>query len=237
MGNLSRPVNNLASEQMFYVWYDEGCCDDCTDNLDEAFQWARELRKDGWSDVYVTDQDNLVQVSRCWCCEQNGVSNLAFCTAAQSSNQGTTINYGDICAVHAREWNKDSDWIAPLYPILSLIPDDQEPSEGRRSEHEARVLHANRRYRWSSGTGRIVLELDGSDVCATTSSTDKIRVLRHKPYIAEQLARIDRQLLREELEAYYRGSVESLPNPEENLLIVLWLAGLYIIEHDRINVY
>lgn len=43
----------------YYVWYDEGCCDDKTEDVQQALQWRDELRAKGF-DAYVADADHNV---------------------------------------------------------------------------------------------------------------------------------------------------------------------------------
>lgn len=43
----------------YYVWHDEGRCDNVTDTLEEAKQICDELNEE-YGDSYVTDEDNRV---------------------------------------------------------------------------------------------------------------------------------------------------------------------------------
>ena len=44
----------------YYIWYDEGCCSDTTDDLEVARRIEKELLDDGFTDVYITDENNNV---------------------------------------------------------------------------------------------------------------------------------------------------------------------------------
>lgn len=55
---------------------------------------------------------------RCSICWENwGRSQPAHYLAAQSSNQGKTVVWVKICAVHRMDWNAGGDWPAPIYPL------------------------------------------------------------------------------------------------------------------------
>lgn len=43
----------------YYIWHDEGCCDNVTEDLEEAKQWSRELNIK-YGDSYVTDEHHRV---------------------------------------------------------------------------------------------------------------------------------------------------------------------------------
>ena len=43
----------------YYIWYDEGC-NDTTDDLEVARRIEKERLDDGFTDVYITDEDNNV---------------------------------------------------------------------------------------------------------------------------------------------------------------------------------
>lgn len=43
----------------YYVWHDEGCCDNVTEDLEEARGWEREFLDNG-IDAYITDEDQNV---------------------------------------------------------------------------------------------------------------------------------------------------------------------------------
>lgn len=46
----------------YYIWHDEGCCDNKEKNLDEARRVQAILVAEGHSDVYIADEDhNVVQ--------------------------------------------------------------------------------------------------------------------------------------------------------------------------------
>lgn len=44
----------------YYIWHDEGCCDNCTDDLEEARRIEKWLLEKGQSDAYITDEDGNV---------------------------------------------------------------------------------------------------------------------------------------------------------------------------------
>lgn len=44
----------------FYVWHDDGLCDDKTEDIEDARRIEKELLDDGHKDVYITDDDNNV---------------------------------------------------------------------------------------------------------------------------------------------------------------------------------
>lgn len=44
----------------FYVWHDEGCCDNKTDDIEEARQIEKWLLDKGHHDVYIADVDGNV---------------------------------------------------------------------------------------------------------------------------------------------------------------------------------
>lgn len=45
--------------ERYYVWTDDGSCDNCTDSLAEAKQWADEFEIEG-RESYVTNADSMV---------------------------------------------------------------------------------------------------------------------------------------------------------------------------------
>lgn len=44
----------------YYIWHDEGCCDNREDDLEEARRVQTALMAEGHSDVYITDEDHNV---------------------------------------------------------------------------------------------------------------------------------------------------------------------------------
>lgn len=44
---------------MYYVWHDEGDCDNATPDLEQARQWEREFLDEG-RESYITDADGNV---------------------------------------------------------------------------------------------------------------------------------------------------------------------------------
>ena len=55
--------------------------------------------------------------------------------AAQSTDQGQTIDWQLICEDHAHTWNDGSDWEAPVYWIVlgAQLDHDETISEGREA--------------------------------------------------------------------------------------------------------
>lgn len=43
----------------YYIWHDEGCCDNTAADMGEALRIKTELLDDGHSDVYITNDDGV----------------------------------------------------------------------------------------------------------------------------------------------------------------------------------
>jgi len=92
----------------YYVWHDEGCCDNSTDYLAQAREIRQQLLADGFSDAYITDSDhNVVDADflECSFCEQRAVAQLP-----QSADQGKTIRMVPCCEGHRDGWWDAADW-------------------------------------------------------------------------------------------------------------------------------
>ena len=44
----------------YYVWHNDGCCDNKSDCLEDARRIEKALIDDGYADVYITNSDNEV---------------------------------------------------------------------------------------------------------------------------------------------------------------------------------
>ena len=44
---------------MFYIWHDDGCCDNSTEDYGEAVEVAAELNEE-YGDVYITNDEHEV---------------------------------------------------------------------------------------------------------------------------------------------------------------------------------
>jgi len=101
--------NTLRSTRMtYYVWHDEGCCDNSRDDLAQAREIKQQLLADGHSDAYITDSDHNVvdeDYIECSYCERRAVALLP-----QSSDQGKTISMVHCCGAHRVGWWDGADW-------------------------------------------------------------------------------------------------------------------------------
>lgn len=92
----------------YYVWHDEGCCDNSTHDLDEARRIKQALLADGHGDAYITDDDhNVVDDTyvECSFCEKRAVARLP-----QSTDLGKTFSMVNCCADHRAGWWDGADW-------------------------------------------------------------------------------------------------------------------------------
>lgn len=92
----------------YYVWHDAGCCDNKTDDLEEARSIERKLLDEGYEDVYITNADNEVvdeTYVECSFCEQRAVALLP-----QSSDLGQTVSMVYCCSNHRYGWWDGADW-------------------------------------------------------------------------------------------------------------------------------
>lgn len=80
---------------------------------------------------------------------------------------------------------------------------------------------------WSTGSGRIELELDRDDASSGSHSgacDDDIAELRKVPYIAKQLESLDPRLVSDELKEYGAWDESERADYDANLDRLLWLA-------------
>jgi hypothetical protein len=80
---------------------------------------------------------------------------------------------------------------------------------------------------FSTGSGRIELQISLSDAQSASHQgqcDDDVLALSKVPYIAEQLAKIDPALLRDELREYGAWDGDELSDHAQNLQRLLWLA-------------
>jgi hypothetical protein len=90
------------------------------------------------------------------------------------------------------------------------------------------------KHYYMSGSGRIELELTLDE--ARTGShmgrcDEDVQALSEDPHIAEQLARVDAQHLRDELRGYGAWDEQELADHEQNLQRLLWLACGDIVDN------
>lgn len=86
---------------------------------------------------------------------------------------------------------------------------------------------------WSSSCGRLELEMTLAQAESASHQgrcDDDVHALSQVPDIAEQLAKFDPAILREELRDYGAWSDDELADHEANLHRILWLAAGYIID-------
>ena len=89
---------------------------------------------------------------------------------------------------------------------------------------------------YTSGDGRIELEIEYADADEgyhPGQCEHDVMALSKKPYIAEQLAKIDPMVLRNELKQYGAWDEEELSDHEENIQRILWLACGDIVEMEN----
>jgi hypothetical protein len=81
---------------------------------------------------------------------------------------------------------------------------------------------------FTSSSGRIELEMTMEDALSASHQgqcDDDVLALSKVPRIAEQLARIDPELLRAELKEYGAWDSQELSDHDQNLQRILWLAA------------
>ncbi len=92
---------------------------------------------------------------------------------------------------------------------------------------------------FSTGSGRIELEISPEDAESCSHSgdcEDSVLALMDKPYIKNQLERINPEYLKEELKEYGAWDEDELDDFEKNQMRILWLACCDISEQpDRVN--
>lgn len=92
----------------YYVWHDAGCCDNKTDDLEEARLIERELLDARHEEVYITNADNEVvdeTYVECSFCEQRATALLP-----QSTDLGQTVSMVYCCPDHRSGWWDGADW-------------------------------------------------------------------------------------------------------------------------------
>ncbi len=88
---------------------------------------------------------------------------------------------------------------------------------------------------FSTGSGRIELQISLSDAEGASHQgqcDDDVKALSEVPYIAEQLAKIDRTLLINELREYGAWDDEELSDHDQNIQRLLWIACGDIVEQE-----
>jgi hypothetical protein len=88
---------------------------------------------------------------------------------------------------------------------------------------------------YSSSSGRIELQISLSDAESASHQgqcDDDVKALSQVPYIAEQLAKIDPELLRSELKEYGAWDDSELADHDQNRQRLLWLACGDIVEQE-----
>lgn len=89
---------------------------------------------------------------------------------------------------------------------------------------------------WSTGSGRIELAISRPDARSGSHQgrcDDDVFALSRVPYIAKQLAKIDPELLADELSEWGVWDDEELADHEQNLQRILWLACGDIVEESH----
>ena len=89
------------------------------------------------------------------------------------------------------------------------------------------------RHWWSTFSGKIELQIAFDDACACNHpgpADGAVAALALKPYIAEQLAKLDPKLLADELDDWGAWDETELADHNQNLQRILWLAACDIAE-------
>jgi hypothetical protein len=89
---------------------------------------------------------------------------------------------------------------------------------------------------FSSSSGRIELQMTLSQAEGASHQgrcDDDVAALREAPAIRRQLAKIDRQTLRDELREYGAWDSLELADHDANLSRIVWLAAGDIVEESR----
>lgn len=92
----------------YYIWYDEGCCDNKTDDLEDARRIEKELLDDGYLDAYITNNDNYVvneTYVECSFCDRQAAALMP-----QSTDLGQTVSMVYCCSGHRDGWWDGADW-------------------------------------------------------------------------------------------------------------------------------
>lgn len=88
---------------------------------------------------------------------------------------------------------------------------------------------------FSTSSGRIELQISLSDAESASHQgqcDDDVKELSEVPYIAEQLAKIDPELLKSELREYGAWDDSELSDHDQNLQRLLWIACGDIVENE-----
>lgn len=102
----------------YYIWHDDGCCDNSTDDLIEARSIRKELHEEGHS-AYVTDEDGMF-VQFCDYCDERAVRLMPG-----SSDKGVTIEFIPCCQNHVSGWWDGADWDGRALEV-PLIDDNEQ---------------------------------------------------------------------------------------------------------------
>ena len=92
----------------YYVWHNDGCCDNKSDCLEDARRIEKALIDDGYADVYITNSDNEVvdeTYVECGFCERR-----ALALMPQSTDMGQDVSMVYCCADHRSGWWDGADW-------------------------------------------------------------------------------------------------------------------------------
>ena len=92
----------------YYIWYDKGCRDNKTDDLEDARRIEKELLDDGYLDAYLTnDDDDVVNETyvECSFCDRQAVARMP-----QSTDLGQTVSMVYCCSGHRDGWWDGADW-------------------------------------------------------------------------------------------------------------------------------
>jgi hypothetical protein len=88
-------------------------------------------------------------------------------------------------------------------------------------------VNTERKAWWTSGSGRIELRIAESDISRgfhTGDCEDDVRSIAAEPYMAEQLATVNDDTLREHLAEYGAWNIDELSGRDANLRRLVWLA-------------
>lgn len=90
-----------------------------------------------------------------------------------------------------------------------------------------------RHFMSSDGTIDLYIEFaDADEGYHQGECSDDVQALSKKPYIAEQLEKVDPAKLRDELAQYGAWDDKELSDHENNLQTILWLACADIVERE-----
>ena len=92
----------------YYVWRDEGCCDDKSDCLEAARRIEKELLDNGYAGAYITNSNNEVvdeTYVECSFCDRRAVALMP-----QSTDMGRDVSMVYCCSAHRSGWWDAADW-------------------------------------------------------------------------------------------------------------------------------